>query len=117
MTTLERLRTAWHSSGRTVADFQARLNRPLELHDHEEYLIERAGLTFPTSFFSAAKALIGEHAFDAILADLKNSAIEHEAPQVRSPDGLFVFRVCESLRCTRIHVSSTPLQRAQRRAR
>ena len=97
MITLEKLQAAWLSSGRSLIDFESKLNRPAELHGHEEYLVNRAKITLPTSFLSTCKSLLGEHEFDKILAELKNNAIEPDAPQVRSPDGLFVFRVCETI--------------------
>jgi len=97
MDVMAKLRNAWATAGRLMPDYDARVSRPEELHDHEQYLITKAGIKLRPEFLATCKALLGEPQFDAILSDLKRSQIEPAAPAITSPDGLFIFRVVEAL--------------------
>jgi hypothetical protein len=95
---IDKLHAAWLAADRDNDEFLRRVSQGFSLHEHESYLVQRAGITLSEAVLRAAKALIGEPAFDEILSSLKAAAIEPVAPQPQNPNGLLIYRVCEALR-------------------
>jgi hypothetical protein len=95
---IEKMHATWLAAGHSNDEFLRRISQEVSLHAHEEYLVQRAGITLPDSILCAAKSLLGESVFDETLSSLKAHAIEPAASPVHNPNGLLIYRACEALR-------------------
>lgn len=114
---MKKLCAAWLVSGQTIEDFESKMNQSTALHCHEEYLLKRAAITLPLPFICKCKSLMGESEFDMILSEIKNHIIEPGSPKIRSPDGLFISRACDSISRKNESKIDSPTKSNIRRAR